>query len=251
MRARRARARRRHERRTGANEIARRSRGTPRIANRLLRRVRDFAVVDGAADRRRARSPTRRCALLDVDAIGLDQHGPQATSTLIARQLRRRPGRHRDHRGGAVRAARRHRGHHRALPDPAGLPAAHAARPRADAARLPPSRPGRAERATPAAQYRAVPRGTRIESRGERPLPISRRRRTSRGLPPLRAARGRHAHPAGPRLLRGHGLLRRRLSRQLPALPGARAHRLPAAAGVDQSDAPRRTATGSSSPCGA
>ena len=33
----------------GANEIARRARGTPRIAGRLLRRVRDFAVVDGAA----------------------------------------------------------------------------------------------------------------------------------------------------------------------------------------------------------
>ena len=34
----------------GANEIARRSRGTPRIAGRLLRRVRDFAVVEGARD---------------------------------------------------------------------------------------------------------------------------------------------------------------------------------------------------------
>src|SRR5437763_11350789 len=33
----------------GANEIARRARGTPRIAGRLLRRVRDFAVVDGDA----------------------------------------------------------------------------------------------------------------------------------------------------------------------------------------------------------
>src|SRR5215469_10132065 len=56
----------------GANEIARRSRGTPRIAGRLLRRVRDFAVVEGA------RSVTRALAdsalrLLDVDAIGLDQ----------------------------------------------------------------------------------------------------------------------------------------------------------------------------------
>jgi Holliday junction DNA helicase RuvB len=56
----------------GANEIARRSRGTPRIAGRLLRRVRDFAVVEGAA------VVTRRIAdgalrLLDVDPIGLDQ----------------------------------------------------------------------------------------------------------------------------------------------------------------------------------
>ena len=44
----------------GAHEIARRSRGTPRIAGRLLRRVRDFAIVDGAR-RSPARSPTRRC----------------------------------------------------------------------------------------------------------------------------------------------------------------------------------------------
>jgi holliday junction DNA helicase RuvB len=56
----------------GANEIARRARGTPRIARRLLRRVRDFAIVEGAA------SVTRSIAdgalrLLDVDPIGLDQ----------------------------------------------------------------------------------------------------------------------------------------------------------------------------------
>ncbi len=55
----------------GALEIARRSRGTPRIANRLLRRVRDFAQV------RAAGVITREVAdaalvMLDVDAIGLD-----------------------------------------------------------------------------------------------------------------------------------------------------------------------------------
>ena len=56
----------------GANEIARRSRGTPRIAGRLLRRVRDFAVVEGAeiVNRGIADGALR---LLDVDAIGLDQ----------------------------------------------------------------------------------------------------------------------------------------------------------------------------------
>ena len=55
----------------GAREIARRSRGTPRIANRLLRRVRDFAQVRengvisaGVAD--------RALAMLEVDALGLD-----------------------------------------------------------------------------------------------------------------------------------------------------------------------------------
>ena len=55
----------------GANEIAKRARGTPRIAGRLLRRVRDFAVVDGDA------TVTREIAdkalrMLDVDGIGLD-----------------------------------------------------------------------------------------------------------------------------------------------------------------------------------
>ena len=55
----------------GANEIAKRSRGTPRIAGRLLRRVRDFAVVGGAT------TITREVAdgalrLLEVDAVGLD-----------------------------------------------------------------------------------------------------------------------------------------------------------------------------------
>jgi len=55
----------------GAHEIARRSRGTPRIANRLLRRVRDYAEVraDGRIDRAVADAAL---ALLDVDAVGLD-----------------------------------------------------------------------------------------------------------------------------------------------------------------------------------
>jgi Holliday junction DNA helicase RuvB len=55
----------------GAAEIAGRSRGTPRIAGRLLRRVRDFATVAGAArvDTEIADSALRR---LDVDDLGLD-----------------------------------------------------------------------------------------------------------------------------------------------------------------------------------
>jgi Holliday junction DNA helicase RuvB len=55
----------------GANEIARRARGTPRIAGRLLRRVRDFANVDGdaAIDRKVA---DRALIALEVDAAGLD-----------------------------------------------------------------------------------------------------------------------------------------------------------------------------------
>jgi holliday junction DNA helicase RuvB len=56
----------------GANEIARRARGTPRIAGRLLRRVRDFAVVDGEPRVTRGVAD-KALQLLDVDAIGLDQ----------------------------------------------------------------------------------------------------------------------------------------------------------------------------------
>ena len=55
----------------GANEIANRSRGTPRIANRLLRRVRDFAEVksEGAINKTIADAALK---MLDVDLIGLD-----------------------------------------------------------------------------------------------------------------------------------------------------------------------------------
>ncbi|MBT8225929.1 MAG: Holliday junction branch migration DNA helicase RuvB [Dactylosporangium sp.] len=56
----------------GATEIAGRSRGTPRIANRLLRRVRDYAEVraDGVVDRAAARAALR---VYDVDEVGLDR----------------------------------------------------------------------------------------------------------------------------------------------------------------------------------
>ncbi|MGA8388765.1 MAG: Holliday junction branch migration DNA helicase RuvB [Pseudolabrys sp.] len=55
----------------GSNEIARRARGTPRIAGRLLRRVRDFAHVEGAKtiDRKTA---DRALSALEVDGAGLD-----------------------------------------------------------------------------------------------------------------------------------------------------------------------------------
>ena len=56
---------------SGAGEIARRSRGTPRIANRLLRRVRDYAQVKADG---RVSAPVAEAALrmLDVDPLGLD-----------------------------------------------------------------------------------------------------------------------------------------------------------------------------------
>jgi Holliday junction DNA helicase RuvB len=55
----------------GAVEIARRSRGTPRVANRLLRRVRDYAQVKGDG---KVTKPVAEAALkmLDVDVLGLD-----------------------------------------------------------------------------------------------------------------------------------------------------------------------------------
>ncbi|MEA2035403.1 MAG: Holliday junction branch migration DNA helicase RuvB [Euryarchaeota archaeon] len=55
----------------GAIEIAKRSRGTPRIANRLLRRVRDFALVrrDGSID---ARTADLALTMLGIDSLGLD-----------------------------------------------------------------------------------------------------------------------------------------------------------------------------------
>ena len=58
----------------GAVELARRSRGTPRLANRLLKRVRDFAQVkyDGKITEDVARFALD---LLDVDKYGLDQIG--------------------------------------------------------------------------------------------------------------------------------------------------------------------------------
>jgi holliday junction DNA helicase RuvB len=56
----------------GALEIARRARGTPRIAGRLLRRVRDFASVAGAEHVSRAVADAA-LSRLEVDALGLDQ----------------------------------------------------------------------------------------------------------------------------------------------------------------------------------
>ena len=55
----------------GASEIAARSRGTPRVAGRLLRRVRDFAAADGS-DVIDGKAAARALARLDVDQAGLD-----------------------------------------------------------------------------------------------------------------------------------------------------------------------------------
>ncbi len=69
---------------TGARELASRSRGTPRIANRLLRRVRDFAQVEGEGhiDLETAK---RALALLEVDEFGFDEVDRKILGTLIER----------------------------------------------------------------------------------------------------------------------------------------------------------------------
>src|SRR2546429_1147332 len=67
----------------GANEIARRARGTPRIAGRLLRRVRDFALVAGGKTIDRA-AADRALVELEVDAAGLDAMDRRYLTTIAA-----------------------------------------------------------------------------------------------------------------------------------------------------------------------
>jgi Holliday junction DNA helicase RuvB len=68
----------------GAHELGRRARGTPRIANRLLRRVRDFAEVrhQGAIDIAIAREALQ---MLEVDEYGLDEIDRKLLTTIIER----------------------------------------------------------------------------------------------------------------------------------------------------------------------
>ena len=136
--------------RDGCQEIAGRSRGTPRIANRLLRRVRDYAEVraDGKVTLAVARAAL---AVYDVDELGSRPARP-GRAHRADQVVRRRPGRDLDagggrggggdHRRRGVRAlpgARRY-----ARPHPAG-PGRHRGRvgaPRPGAARRPPGAPG-------------------------------------------------------------------------------------------------------------
>ncbi len=69
--------------REGAQEIARRSRGTPRIANRLLKRVRDYAMVvgEGFIDHDTAQYGLD---LLEIDPLGLDHLDRRILNTLIS-----------------------------------------------------------------------------------------------------------------------------------------------------------------------
>ena len=66
----------------GAEEMARRSRGTPRLANRLLKRVRDFAQVqyDGKIDYEVAKASLDR---MEVDKMGLDRSDRLILTTIM------------------------------------------------------------------------------------------------------------------------------------------------------------------------
>ena len=123
----------------GAVAIAARSRGTPRVANRLLKRVRDYAevrhsgVVTRGSGGRGARSARGR-------PRGTRPPRPRDPARDL-RAVRRRPGRALDARGRGRRGVRHDRGRVRALPAPARADRAHAARTGGDPTRLQPPRP--------------------------------------------------------------------------------------------------------------
>ncbi|WP_425429443.1 Holliday junction branch migration DNA helicase RuvB [Domibacillus antri] len=68
----------------GAKELARRSRGTPRIANRLLKRVRDYAEVRGDGDITLEKA-NEALELLQVDRLGLDHIDHKLLTTILGR----------------------------------------------------------------------------------------------------------------------------------------------------------------------
>ena len=70
---------------TAATELARRSRGTPRIANRLLRRVQDWAQVHGTPGRLDLAAARGALEVFEVDALGLDRLDRQVLQALCAR----------------------------------------------------------------------------------------------------------------------------------------------------------------------
>ncbi len=123
----------------GFSEIAGRSRGTPRIANRLLRRVRDWALVHGI-EQIDARAASAALDMYEVDKRGLDRLDRAVLEALITKfgggpggpvhpgDRRRRRDRNRGNRRRAVPRPRRAAGTH-----PAG---AHRPRPGLDAPRL-------------------------------------------------------------------------------------------------------------------
>ena len=118
----------------GAVRIAERSRGTPRIANRLLRRVRDFVEVrgDGVID---GDAANRGLVLFGVDDLGLDKLDRAILDALVP-ALRRPSGRAHDARPVRGGGARHHRGRLRAVSPPTGPDPAHPPGPGGDRAGL-------------------------------------------------------------------------------------------------------------------
>jgi Holliday junction DNA helicase RuvB len=118
----------------GAEAIAARSRGTPRVANRLLKRVRDFAQVraDGVVTEDVARAALD---LLQVDHLGPGPAGPRDPLRGLP-EVRRRPRRARDARGHRGGGDGHPRGRLRALPAAVRAAQADPARTRRDAPRL-------------------------------------------------------------------------------------------------------------------
>ncbi len=126
----------------GATEIAGRSRGTPRIANRLLRRVRDFAEVraDGVVDRAVAHAAL---AVYDVDELGLDRLDRAVLDALVRRFGGGPVGADHARRRGR-RGARDGRGGRRAVPGPGRAAGPDPARPGRHPGRLGAPRAGSA-----------------------------------------------------------------------------------------------------------
>ena len=120
-----------------AGEIAMRSRGTPRVANALLRRVRDFAQVkgNGTIDTEIARYSLEA---LNIDRFGLDEVDNKLDDN---RQVQRRTGRIVNHRHRAWRRCGNGRGGLRTFPHQRRIYQTDAKRPRGDNACLQPSAP--------------------------------------------------------------------------------------------------------------
>ena len=141
----------------GAAALAARARGTPRVANRLLKRVRDFAEVRGAGHDRRARRP--RGARPARGRRGRSRSPRPGHPAQHLREVRRRARRPVHAVCRRRRGVGHDRGRLRALPAPAGLSDAHSARPRRHRRRLRPPGPRSAARrhAAPLLILRTMP----------------------------------------------------------------------------------------------
>ena len=152
----------------GIEELASRSRGTPRIANRLLRRVRDYAEVraDGVVTRDITRTALE---LYEVDEMGLDRLD-RGGARRGGPALRWRPGGAVHTRGRGGRRGRDRGGCRRAVPGQARPARPHAARPGRDAGGLGASRPDAARRHRPAHVVRLTERPANCNDHGGNPI---------------------------------------------------------------------------------